>query len=168
MDKDAADPAYLRTLYNRTYDVNVSSTQVITATFVPLLLAASSPRLIFLTSSVSTLEGCSKSLLTHLSREVPSGWPKKDLRAGTAYRCSKAALNMVMLSWHHLLKEDGVKVWCISPGFLATALVGNLEMMKKAGAEHPSVGGELVKKVIEGERNGDVGKVVGQRGVQAW
>ncbi|RSL59700.1 hypothetical protein CEP54_007190 [Fusarium duplospermum] len=168
LDKDAADPAYLRKLYNKTYDVNVSSTQVITATFIPLLLAGSCPRLIFLTSGLSTLEGSHKSLLTNLGREIPSGWPKKDARTITAYRSSKVALNMVMLSWHHLLKEDGVKVWCISPGLLATGLGGNPEMLKKAGAGDPSIGGELIKKVIEGEKDSDVGKVVGQPGVQPW
>ncbi|KAM6517857.1 hypothetical protein FSOLCH5_006626 [Fusarium solani] len=168
LDQDAADPAYLRTLYNKTYDVNVSSTQVITTTFIPLLLAGSSPRLIFLTSGLSTLEGCHKSLLTNLARDIPSGWPKMDVRTATAYRSSRVALNMLMLSWYHLLKEDGVKVWCISPGFLATGLGGNPEMLKKAGAGDPSIGGELVKKVIEGEKDGDVGKVVGQPGVQPW
>ncbi|KAM0427928.1 hypothetical protein ACHAPT_007388 [Fusarium lateritium] len=168
LEKDAADPANLRTLYNKTYDVNVSSTQVITATFVPLLLAASSPRLVFLTSGLSTLEGCSKSLLTKLATPIPKGWPKTGVSTGIAYRSSKVALNMVMLSWHHLLKEDGVRVWCVSPGFLATGLGGNPEMLKKAGAGSPSTGGELIKKVIEGEKDSDVGKVVGQPGVQAW
>ncbi|CAM1503603.1 Fc.00g011940.m01.CDS01 [Cosmosporella sp. VM-42] len=159
-----------RHLFNKTYDVNVSGTQVITATFVPLLLASSSPRLLFLTSGLSTLEGASKALMPRPGFEVPKGWPKEGLVINTAYRASKAALNMVMLAWHQLLKVDGVKVWCISPGFLATGLAGvGAEKLKTWGAGEASLGGVIIQKVVEGERDGDVGKVVAQDGqVQAW
>ncbi|KAF4982191.1 hypothetical protein FDECE_17557 [Fusarium decemcellulare] len=167
-NKDAEDPANFRSLFNKTYDVNVSGTQVITTTFIPLLLAAPSPRIIFLTSGLSTLEGASNSYLSKLAGTIPDGWPKSGIPIGVAYRSSKAALNMMMLSWHHLLKGDGVRVWCVSPGFLATDLIGNPELLKKAGAGDPATGGELIKKVIEGEKDSDVGKVVGQQGVQAW
>ncbi|KAF4982115.1 hypothetical protein FZEAL_2221 [Fusarium zealandicum] len=64
----------------------------------------------------------------------------------SAYRSSKVALNMVMLSWHHLLKPDGVRVWSISPGFLAMGLENMPEVLKKAGAGDPSTGAELVKR----------------------
>jgi hypothetical protein len=33
-------------------------------------------------------------------------------------------LNMLMREWYRILKNDGVKVWCISPGILATGLAG--------------------------------------------
>ncbi|KAK6705500.1 hypothetical protein SNK03_009353 [Fusarium graminearum] len=75
---------------------------------------------------------------------------------------------MVMLSWYQLLKDDGVRVWSVSPGFLATGLGGNPELLKSAGAGDPATGGELVLKVIEGEKEEDVGKVVCQHGVQEW
>jgi hypothetical protein len=45
---------------------------------------------------------------------------------------------------------------------------GNPELLKKAGAGDPATGGELILKVIEGERDGDVGRVVIQDGVQEW
>ena len=40
---------------------------------------------------------------------------------------------MMMREWTKMLKEDGVKVWGISPGFLATGL-NNIgpEQLKKA------------------------------------
>ncbi|KAF4446183.1 hypothetical protein F53441_10159 [Fusarium austroafricanum] len=167
-NNDAGDPANARELFNKTYDVNVSSTQVFTSTFIPLLLESSSPRLLFLTSGLSTLEGAHNSFLTKMSGNIPQGWPKEGIPTAVAYRSSKTALNMMMLSWHHLLKGDGVRVWAISPGFLATGLGGNPEKLKKAGAGDPATGGELIKKVIEGEKDGDVGKVVGQPGVQPW
>lgn len=168
-ENDGADPETARLLFNRTYNVNVASTQVLTSKFIPLLLASSSPRIIFLTSGLSTLSGAHDSYIMKLSgSSIPKGWPKKVLPTAVAYRSAKAALNMVMLSWYHLLKNDGVRVWCVSPGFLATGLGGNPEALKKAGAGDPAKGGEIILKVIEGEKDADVGKVVGQNGVQDW
>jgi NAD(P)-dependent dehydrogenase (short-subunit alcohol dehydrogenase family) len=167
-ENDGADPARARLLFNRTYERNVTATQVFTATFIPLLLESSSPRIIFLTSGLSTLHGAHESFLSKVSGSIPKGWPKTGFSTTVAYRSSKTALNMVMLSWYQLLKEDGVRVWSVNPGFLATGLGGNPELLKKAGAGDPATGGELILKVIEGERDGDVGRVVIQDGVQEW
>lgn len=70
--------------------------------------------------------------------------------------------------WFRFLKEDGVKVWCVSPGYLATGLGGNQEANKSRGAIDPSIGGNFVKDVVEGRRDGDVGKVIVRQGVQPW
>lgn len=85
------------------------------------------------------------------------------------YRCTKTALNMLMLDWNHKLKEDGVKVWSVAPGFLATGL-GNLprEKAEAMGAGHPSIGGKLIKRVVEGERDADVGKIVNRDGISTF
>lgn len=160
----------VREAWARTYDVNVVGTQILTTTFVPLLLASSSPRLIFLTSGLSSLAGASQKLITYIPfGGVPAGWPKTAQFAGN-YRSSKAALNMMMVHWYHLLYNDGVKVWCVSPGFLATGLMvpGEPDKMKAMGAGDAAIGGLLLRKVVEGERDADVGKVVSQAGVQAW
>ncbi|XEU95905.1 hypothetical protein FSHL1_001190 [Fusarium sambucinum] len=167
-ENDGVDPARARLLFNKTYDNNVSGTQVFTATFIPLLLESSSPRIIFLTSGLSTLHGAHESFLSKITESIPKGWPKTGIPTAVAYRCSKTALNMVMLSWYQLLKEDGVRVWSVNPGFLATGLGGNPELLKSAGAGDPATGGELILKVIEGEKDEDVGKVVSQDGVQEW
>lgn len=166
------DPEDIRTLrqnFNKSYDVNTSGTHVITHAFAPLLIKSSDPRILFITSGLSTLNGLESTGLSPLqpNSTIPAGWPKPyTIQAG--YRASKAALNLVMLNWHWLLKEDGVKVWCISPGFLATNLGGNQELLKKMGAGDPSLGGNLIKQVVEGERDADVGKVVSQDGIQPW
>ncbi|KAH7192942.1 uncharacterized protein B0J16DRAFT_361247 [Fusarium flagelliforme] len=167
-ENDGADPSTARLLFNRTYNVNVASTQVFTATFIPLLLSSPSPRIIFLTSGLSTLHGAHDSFLMKLSGSIPKGWPKSGIPTAVAYRSAKTALNMVMLSWYHLLKDEGVRVWSVSPGFLATGLGGNPELLKKAGAGDPKTGGDLILKVVEGEKDADVGKVVGQNGLQEW
>lgn len=75
---------------------------------------------------------------------------------------------MVMLGWHWILQNDGVKTWCISPGFLATGLGGDAELLKKMGAGDPSIGGQFIKDVIEGQRDADVGKVINRAGIQPW
>ena len=72
------------------------------------------------------------------------------------------------LEWYRMLKEDGVKVWCISPGFLATGLGGNQEANKNFGAGDPATAGHFVRSVLEGYRDGDVGRVINRDGVQPW
>lgn len=70
--------------------------------------------------------------------------------------------------WYRCLKEDDVKVWCISPGYLATGLGGNKERNVQRGAIDPAIGGRFVKDVLEGKRDGDVGKVIQREIVQPW
>ncbi|KAK7424442.1 hypothetical protein QQX98_000407 [Neonectria punicea] len=133
----------VREAWNMSWNVNTVGTHVMTLKFVPLLLKSPQPRLLFITSSTSTL-------------------------AGSENTAIKTGMNMLMREWHRTLLEDGVKTWCISPGYLATGLGGNLEVNKKQGALDPSVGASLVRKVLEGERDGDVGKVVSNQGIQEW
>lgn len=70
-----------------------------------------------------------------------------------------------------MLKADGVKVFAVSPGFLATGLSkmpNSKEVMKNYGATDASIGGRLLKEIVEGQKDSDAGKVVGQDGVQPW
>ncbi len=69
---------------------------------------------------------------------------------------------MLMLDWNHKMKEDGVKVWGVGPGFLATNLGGIHERAVAMGAGHPSPGGRRIREVVEGERDGEVGKILGK------
>lgn len=85
------------------------------------------------------------------------------------YKSCKAALNMMMLTWYWILKEDGVRTWSISPGFLATNISrAGPDFLRKAGAGEPIEGGRLIRNVIEGERDADVGRIVTKDGVQQW
>lgn len=98
----------------------------------------------------------------------PSGLPKVQAFAG--YRACKTGLNMMMLNWARALKSDGVKVWSVAPGLLATSLGGDTEVLRKLGAKDPSIGGKVLRGVIEGRRDADVGKVVREykTPVQPW
>lgn len=155
-----------REMWNQSWNVNTAGTQIVTSTFVPLLLQSPNPRLLFLTSGTSTLAG-TDNLALPVNRYPPKGWPKAGFNI-PAYRSAKCGMNMLMREWHRMLKEDGVKVWCISPGFLATGLGGNPEASKKMGAGDPAVAGVFIRSVLEGQRDDDVGKVILKDGVQPW
>ncbi|KAL9092130.1 MAG: hypothetical protein Q9165_004563 [Trypethelium subeluteriae] len=158
-----------REAWNAGYDVNVSGTQVLTQTFMPLLLASTTtPRLLFITSGLSSLAGAANPNSMRYTNP-PAGWPKPPGPVFVAYRSSKTALNMLMLDWHRILKNDGVKVWSISPGFLATGLgaVG-ADALRRMGAGEPKVGGEFIRDVVEGKRDADAGNVINKDGIQPW
>lgn len=125
-----------------------------TWTFIPLLLQSHNPRLIFV-SGLDTFEESAREDFP--LQPLERGWPKKVEFETVGYRCTKTALNMLMLDYHRKLKIDGVKVWCVGPGFLATD-VGE-------GANHPSIGGRLLKSVVEGKRDGDTGRFIVKDGV---
>jgi hypothetical protein len=73
---------------------------------------------------------------------------------------------MVMLDWKRMLEVDGVKVFGISSGFLATNLGGmGPKFLKKMGAGDASVGGLFIKDVVEGKRDQDAGKAINKDGV---
>jgi NAD(P)-dependent dehydrogenase (short-subunit alcohol dehydrogenase family) len=155
-----------RDMWNQSWNVNTTGTQIMTSTFIPLLLKSQTPRLLFVTSGTSTLAGAENGALP-VDRSPPRGWPKQGFSI-PAYRSAKCGMNMLMREWHRMLKEDDVKVWCISPGFLATGLGGNPDASKKMGAGDPAVAGPFIRSVIEGKRDADIGKVITKDGVQDW
>jgi NAD(P)-dependent dehydrogenase (short-subunit alcohol dehydrogenase family) len=118
----------VREAWNISWDTNVAGTQVLTTGAVPLLLKSSDPRLMFITSGTSSIletENTKNPPMSRINASPDAGWPKpKQLNPIEAYRSSKAGLNMMMRQWHRILLNDGVKVWGISPGFLATGLAG--------------------------------------------
>jgi NAD(P)-dependent dehydrogenase (short-subunit alcohol dehydrogenase family) len=167
MRNDSSTSA-IRAAWNKSYSVNVTSTQVVTTTFMPLLLASSSPRLLFVTSGLSSLNTAANGKISATIRETSKrGWPKPFTPSQIAYRSSKTALNMMMLDWVRQLEPDGVKVFGISPGFLATGLSGmGSEFMRNIGAGDPSTGGDFIRDVVEGKRDEDAGKIINRDGVQ--
>lgn len=138
-----------------------------TEIFAPLLLQSSSPRLLFMTSGASTLGGTENSA-ARFDKFAAQGWPKQGMSVA-AYRSSKTGMNMMMREWYRLLHEDGVKVWCISPGFLATGLGGaGVEVLKNMGAGDPETVGPFILSVLQGDRDVDSGKVITKDGIQEW
>ena len=82
---------------------------------------------------------------------------------------SRQKLTGVHREWARILHADGVKVWALSPGYLATGLGGSQEKNKAQGAQDPAVAGPFVREVLEGKRDDQVGKVIKRDGeVQSW
>ncbi|KAI1765710.1 NAD(P)-binding protein [Hypoxylon sp. FL1150] len=162
----------LREAWNASWDTNVSGTQVLTSLAVPLLLKSDDPRLLFVTSGTANLTDTDKTepaVWARLNGSPAAGWPKDEGFELPAYRSAKTGLNMMMREWARVLRNDGVKVWCVSPGFLATGLGGvGAEKLKAMGALDPSVGGQFVKDVVQGKRDADAGRVVRANGIQPW
>ena len=137
-----------------------------TYTFLPLLLKSSDPRLLFV-GGLSQITKAANGFFPATPPQ-PAGWPKRVDFETIGYRCSKTAMNMLMLDWNYKLKADGVKVWAVSPGMCITDLGGLPDSIKakfaEMGAEHPRQGGDIIRRVIEGERDGDTGKFVSKNG----
>ncbi|CAM6004115.1 unnamed protein product [Sphagnum balticum] len=155
----------LREAFNKTYDVNLSGTHIMTYTFIRLLLRSSDPRLLFVAGLANATQASEKYFPTP---PQPAGWPKKIAFETIPYRCSKVALNMLMLDWNHKLQADGVKVWSVGPGFLKTDLGGMRHLADAMGCGPASLGGEMLLSVVEGERDADVGKIVIKSGLSSF
>ena len=109
-----------REAWNQTWDVNVTGTQLFTETFAPLLLASKTQRarLLFITSGLSSVTEHANGSSSRYTL-APAGWPKPDTLF-LAYRSSKSGLNMIAAEWARVMRNDGVKVFNVSPGFLDT------------------------------------------------
>jgi len=157
----------MREMWNKSWNVNTTGTHILTYTFIPLLLQSPDPRLIFITSGTSALTETDNTAIW-VNKSPAKGWPKPRVHPITAYRSSKTGMNMMMREWVRILKNDGVKIWSVSPGFLATGLGGDQEINKKLGARDPVLGGNFVRDVVEGKRDRDVGKAIRAGDVQPW
>jgi len=145
-----------RELWQTTFTTNVFSTVAVTDMFIPLLLESQNdPRLIFLSSSLGSIT-------------ITETWEPKHGLDISAYRASKAALNMYMVQKSKELGKHGIKVWAVDPGVNATNLAGSAERATAMGAKHPSKGAQDVVDIVEGRRDDCVGKNVWAEGVRPW
>ncbi|KHN97429.1 NAD(P)-binding domain protein [Metarhizium album ARSEF 1941] len=163
------DAPNFRTIFNGAYDVNVTGAQVTTCLFAPLLVKSPHARLVFLSASNAHLGGAFESCVSPGAPGPAAGWPKDEVVMQQGYRCSKAAVNMCMLTWCQILKSDGVKTFAVSPGHSATHLGGSTpRRMRRSGARDAALAGDLVRAVVEGERDAHFGRVVTSDCVQGW
>ncbi len=138
--------------------VNTVGPVVITDAFLHLLKASPDPRLIFVTSSLGSLQESSDPSSIYYATDpiFPFDY----------YRASKAALHMILIELH---KREGnkIKMWGADPGWLATDLDG-LKMIRQLEAPYPPGGAEQIARCVKGERDADVGKVVVKDGIVKW
>lgn len=121
--------------FDMMWNVNVVGAHITTETFMPLLIKSPQARIIFITSGTSSISETEihDGHLARINTSPPAGWPKpEEANPILGYRSSKAGLNMLMTQWHRVVKNDGIKVFAVSPGFLATNLAGvGVDTLKK-------------------------------------
>jgi NAD(P)-dependent dehydrogenase (short-subunit alcohol dehydrogenase family) len=147
-----------REAFRTVLDTNVIGPLSVTEAFLPLLRKAEHKpaRLVFVSSSMGSI--------THASDPNSPYYNPH----GTEYRTSKAALNMLMTMYNARLKDEGFLVFGTDPGLCATNFTKDSESLRKRGAAEPSDGGERVATVVKGEKDADVGKLLGVYGVSPW
>jgi NAD(P)-dependent dehydrogenase (short-subunit alcohol dehydrogenase family) len=89
----------------RTFDVNAVGPLLVTKHFLPLVLAGSGKKIVNISSEAGS---------------ISQNWRSREY----AYCMSKAALNMQSVILQRRVKDDGVKVLAIAPGWMRTAMGG--------------------------------------------
>ncbi|KAI1097647.1 NAD(P)-binding protein [Jackrogersella minutella] len=147
-----------REAFRRILDTNVVGSLSVTEAFLGLLRqAAAAPRLVFVSSSTGSIAHASNPDSPHYA---PGG--------AVEYRSSKAALNMMMALYYARLRPEGFLVFGADPGLCASNLTGDPAALRSRGAVEASEGGERVATVVKGEKDVDVGRVLGVYGVSPW
>ncbi|KAJ5776803.1 hypothetical protein N7520_000049 [Penicillium odoratum] len=75
MQQFASGQLGAREMWNHTWSVNTTGTQILTYTYAPLLLESADPLLLFITSRTSTLAGTENQTLP-VNRVAAKGWHK--------------------------------------------------------------------------------------------
>ena len=111
-----ADPASKVTAddLRRTYETNVFGVVTVTNTFLPLLRRSGSPRIVNVSSGMGSI-----TLIADPDTEITK-------LNQAAYQSSKSALNALTVLYANELRDDGIKVNAVCPGYRATELNGGL------------------------------------------
>lgn len=110
----------------RVIDVNFIGALAVTQAMLPLLRAAPEARIVNLSSSLGSLaENADPDAPYYAQRYI-------------GYNASKAALNMLTIQLHEELKDTGIRVNSVCPGFVKTDLTGYGELTPEEGARLPA------------------------------
>jgi NAD(P)-dependent dehydrogenase (short-subunit alcohol dehydrogenase family) len=138
------------------FEINTIGQVIMTEAFKPLLAKSKDARLIFLSSRLSSIS--IRLQPDHQSYNAPFA----------PYRISKAALNMWAACAAKEGKEQGIRVWTVDPGLVATNFGGNKEALEQMGAGSSEVSAQTILSIIEGRRDADIGKLIYKDGVHPW
>lgn len=121
-------------------DTNFTMTLAVTQAMMPLLKKAPAGRIVNLSSSLGSL--------------AVNGDPTSPYYAARyiGYNASKAALNMLTVQLAEELRDSGIKVNSVSPGFVKTDLTGMGNMTPQEGAVLPvryALGGDETGTFVE-------------------
>lgn len=144
----AVEGPNLRDVFTATLDANTTSAACVTDACLPLLRRSLNARVVFVSSSLGSITR---------TKERYSERP-------VAYRCSKAALNMLAVCYARELEVEGVAVNVCDPGLNATGLIrGVVE-----GGQHPSVGAVNVCRLVGMGKGGPTGTYSSKDGELPW
>lgn len=145
------EPASAMTTENlrRTYETNVFGVAAVTNAFLPLLRRSPSPRIVNVSSGMGSISMIADPdvELTKLNQ--------------AAYQSSKAALNALTVLYANELRDEGVKVNAVCPGYRATELNGGLPT---PGAGHPADGAKVAVKLAMIDDDGPTAQFLGDTG----
>lgn len=134
----------------RTLDVNVVGTLRLTEAMVPLLEKSEHPRVVNVSS-----------LLGSLGLRSGPDWAFADIKMPT-YSASKAAVNSLTISYADQLKDKGIKVNAICPGYTATDATNFM------GTRTPDQAAVIVIKRALMDDEGPTGTFADDDGEQPW
>ncbi|MBU3889818.1 SDR family oxidoreductase [Methylosinus sporium] len=134
----------------RTLDVNVVGVVRLTEAMTPLLSNSKRARIVNVSSELSSFGQRSK-----------PDWIYADFAMPT-YQSSKAALNSLTLSYARLLKDKGIKVNAICPGYTAT------EATNFMSSRTPDQAAVIAIKCALLEDDGPTGAFVNEAGELPW
>ncbi|GJD04090.1 short-chain dehydrogenase [Colletotrichum higginsianum] len=130
------------------FDTNVFGAMLLTNAMTPLLHASKSPKIINVSSELGSIT---------MKLDPANPFYKMP---GEIHRLSKAALNMLAACQHVALEEVGGTAWAFCPRYVITDLTGDKENRKSQGAESSETSAQGILEIVEGKRDGDVGKFV--------
>ncbi|TVY45755.1 Short-chain dehydrogenase/reductase [Lachnellula occidentalis] len=145
LKEDGISGLELRNIYQETFAVNTFGAALTTESFIPLLKSSPTPRIVFMSTVVSSLAN---------EQKFPAFLP--------VYRSSKSALNMLMMHYASMYKDAGWKVNASCPGYCAT----NLNAF--AGMDTPDNGALNAVRLATLGEDGETGTFSNKDGVIAW
>ncbi|KAJ7748924.1 hypothetical protein B0H16DRAFT_1461428 [Mycena metata] len=136
-----------------TFETNLLGLVQTTTTFLPLLRATNSPEVPSVVLNITT------GMASNTLMSTPTGI----LHAAVPYNTSKAAVNSYTIALAHELKEEGIKVNCVTPGMVTTKLNNFV-----SGGKTPEEGAAILVEwaLLDGE--GRTGKFWSDRGELPW
>ncbi|RYZ77099.1 MAG: SDR family oxidoreductase [Proteobacteria bacterium] len=149
-DKDGEASVTSLETVREVYEVNVFGAMRVTQKFVPLLKKAKHSSIVMVSSGLGSVT-----------------W-QADLTSGMStvkaisYNSSKSALNGIAIGFANELRESGIKVNCVNPGYNAT------DLNDHAGTHPPTHGAALVVQAAFLGEAGPTGVFVDEKGTCPW
>lgn len=140
-----------RDLFSKTFNTNVFGTAALTEAALPLLQKSKHPRVIFVSSTMGSLE---------VSGDSTTFFYDKDYKA---YDASKAAVNILAVNYARILKPFGGASNAVCPGLVKTKMSGFIE----AGTP-VEVGAERIVQLATAAPGGPSGTFSDKDGPVCW